>query len=1407
MNYRLIVLVWALSPFLLLSADNSSAESYLDPSLIQVSGDPAIGTGKFYGYRVASEGPGDAAFQKCLATAQASGKPLAVIWGNQGCRHCSSFTESLNASAELLSGWMKGKDALFSFFKDNSGDNAPIPGHQPAACYDAYAFTVECGVPVGLVPWPFYAFYQLKPDGTAAREAGSLAGLTAAGFMEKFDRFLEETSVEVPVPGDFAFMCGASSGSRLEAMPSTPGVWVPIARTNNCSVAVTNTLTATFQTGETVVSNVVWEASGASRQTQEVFVPTAAGWTGGGAAMLLLRDEKGILNASNSITFVAESAPSHHFPLWIGERTETTLGFGEWTFDLDTATNKVRLAAAEGVDAYTLVVVGGGLWCPDCISCERDITEDPKFTAWAQRRNIALVVSDQPQNGTTMSSMMTHDVGWLGNSGSYYLSRKGLTAAEGMEQFAAMTNRSYRLWKVEPSAVRVGNPTFILFRPTGTIAGRLVGDKNMYRPNVGQGSSSSDPFGFEENILRLEELIENSADTSEERNDRAWTTPLSYTFGETNTCRLCVCDMADVYRLVGFPADTPVRFAFSWPDGAKDEPLCRVFRVVDASSGATEELPRISEVEDVWKFTRQQIESGLYLEFSAFAGIASGKTLESRWTEYGGGTGMTVAFHAESVPPDPGLVGFCDGDFVVEESDGAFEVRVARVRGASGGVVVRVERDDDATSADPARYEWHPDDIAAHTLVWNESETGVQSVRVPIVDDTAWDGDQTISFSLAVFLSDGVGLSSTNLNVRLIENDTRDAGRVAIAGTDPAETAPMVVDAKPGETVMLTISRLGGSWGEAGTALSVSDDSATLSAYHLEWSNKNENVPGRSGEQTVALQLPESTGDCAVYCVALSPDEGTRADPACSTLYVRVRDAASLEYAQAGSSLSLKRSTSFSCEFTLESLPVSEVLSASVVFDSGFLPPGLEVVIDKGTGQVRISGIPCRTGYFKAAFHVEFITASGVVSSMPVVVGADVAEARESNPQLGVSHVFYDLPVVGASTGRLAGLLDVAIPVSGRVSARYRRIDGRRFSFAAKAWDDVQDADEGGVASVESARADCGFFLAFGKDGVPVARISDPSQNGDELVTVAPERGVWSAINPATDWQGQYTVEMPSDDNSLPDTPPPLCTGPAALSCRMTSAASCREGRMTVAGVLPNGRTFSAATHLLRESPEISVLPVMNGSSADRFGAILQVASGGLEQRDATRQMIRRHADYTSFWTHVEHGVPALSYSVDFDAFGSWYDPDDDWQARWRSDYFVDWEDPTYIVRTMRFLAGSAEGAATPLCAIGDVVRIADEANNPIGLSFEFNSCSGMMSGTMSTGNGPTPRTVRYRGVFLPGWAEGCDCGSSVSYDDVVVRPFASAPCWWDEPISYTDDDGRPRIRSVRRGCAVAIDK
>ena len=101
------------------------------------------------------------------------------------------------------------------------------------------------------------------------------------------------------------------------------------------------------------------------------------------------------------------------------------------------------------------------------------------------------------------------------------------------------------------------------------------------------------------------------------------------------------------------------------------------------------------------------------------------------------------------------------------------------------------------------------------------------------------------------------------------------------------------------------------------------------------------------------------------------------------------------------------------------------------------------------------------------------------------------------------------------------------------------------------------------------------------------------------------------------------------------------------------SAGAASSGRMSFAGVLPNGHGFSGSTILVR-GDSWSSLPIFFASSSETFGGVFSIESGG----SSKITVVAGDVDVSAAWMHRERSAPELDTLQYYGAYGSWLDPD-----------------------------------------------------------------------------------------------------------------------------------------------------
>ena len=521
-------------------------------------------------------------FSKCKAYAEANGVPMFMIWSSVSCSHCNAFDQLF--VTEAFKTWSEankvGKVVLCFSDDELSGEGVD------SASYN-WSGGTGGGWAEGQFPWqgylinyPFVAFYwpanridyhlsggDLAPEWYSDEERLSLI---YAAFEKWFAGY--------EPGGDFnkyggVFAVGTDEGSRLEAQPGfTTAIEVPLMRTNSVEAVGTNWLAYVYNNVTGNFQVVSW-AVGAERAYPSLTLPV--GFRNGDTIGLVLttEDRETVCDESSIACVTVGNSPAN--PHWIGEkRTVNDLPFGEWTMDYALATNKVAqhnrtvpgLLSAIPKRAYTLLLLEGSLWCPDCQSTDRNFldytdasTGKKPFVEWARSNNVALVACDIPNlrkdttagdhpYGDNSPALLKYDafigLGQTLRSGAGYLSRHMVSNEVAATTLAGCIRKAGELrrpdWAANPYRPLV--PSIFLLNEDGSVAARL------------SDFGISGPAEYKACFLdRLNEMIANVGDPCEEDNSLWSTLPTNAVVSARGTVAnaLCATDLTDIWRIDG----------------------------------------------------------------------------------------------------------------------------------------------------------------------------------------------------------------------------------------------------------------------------------------------------------------------------------------------------------------------------------------------------------------------------------------------------------------------------------------------------------------------------------------------------------------------------------------------------------------------------------------------------------------------------------------------------------------------------------------------------------------------------------------------------------------------------------------------------------------------------------------
>ena len=1331
-------------------------------------------------------------FTNSLAFAEAHSVPIVVVWGHLKCENCNYFKNKVKDST-ALSNWLASHPAVMCFKDEIGWDIKKYPTLEkwkatwPADYRAAFDWLdTFSGRKEG--SWPKIGVYWPRSDGgknvaTVFNWAGKGS---AASFVTKLDGLIGEYKT------DYRFVAGTTPCNRLEVLGSSAFVDVPLAR--NVSGVAETILVATFPSGEARTNVVAW-AEETYEQLVRVEIPS--GILGTGSTVELRHGSAdGTVPTVGSAIFVIDAEPenSPKNPRWIGERTLETLGAGEWTMDYELVRAR---AAAKGSPA--LVLVGGSLWCPDCVKTDHYFVDTPTFREWLKTNDVSCAAIDVPNVAKVgmNTSLLSYEPFSTSDryvdattpkqermqSGAGYLSRHAIPQeGNGGTNATAVVARNLDLINKdtehdglcrpenvdgsnpETGPFKTGIPCLIVLRPDGTVAGRLYQFNNV---------SPGDTKSLAAYINRMNELVDLCGDSREEDNADWRTTEDGLGFADEVTAGISAMDLADWYLL-------PPAEHFAQGDVKIVSAAVPAGTVMGTEQNVSLVLYRVGpDGTNAVKTVKGNVFAGVTLPvavkadeakwYVAVKAIDTSKTFAI--------TRQDLSTTAYTLSADIGYresaAAFEKAAMTVnEKTAGTLQINVLREGGGAGALQAKVVLDEEATTALPATYEWEDQD-----LEWIDGDMSSKPVTLTVLNDAGWDGNRTVALKIAEVSGEFAkeeASGPTNLVVTVTEDDKKSVGKLVISETDPPMAKSMTVIVRENSILDIGVSRVNGA-SQAVTTEVVTAKGA-LSSNLLVWAHND-----RAALKHVELEIPPlaDLGNSTSFKVSLKPCAGIKADSAKKTLTVKVVAGDAPGFAESERYYPLRRYVAFSDE-----IGVCEWQGGRLVLKktSGSLPSGVKAKLVREGTEVKLvlSGTPTQAKNCSAVYQVseerpkadptKVGTTAGTTVKLVfsvsdiTVVGKD---GQAANPFVAKSHTYSNVPVVDA--GALAGRLTVTVPKSGKVSAKYLCRSGT-VSFSSSSWASCDAATGELLAVLKPKKVGFALTVKVSAEGVLAYEIGDEGGLTGPVTgtaTVAP----WNKTTKlAKAWRGYYTVDCPAT-NLIAGVEGRVPSGDAWFTLKMTASSAVCSGKMTYAGRLPNGVSFSGSG-ILVDGGETVALPVGMRTSADYFTALVEIeadAAAAYEAADEHRCILAVEG-VEPRWNHFEAQSADDCCDVGYGLYGAYYDAG---------------EDIEYCARKkfpgvqLMFSAGDAI-AEIPFNVTASKPYIdkysAAYVGNPNALTLTFNKSTGVVHGTFKfvPPGGTSKVSATYYGILLPGWG-----GCGTCRPDEVFRPLFAGSYWY----------------------------
>ncbi|MBO7655266.1 MAG: hypothetical protein J6U40_10125 [Kiritimatiellae bacterium] len=591
-----------------------------------------------------------------------------------------------------------------------------------------------------------------------------------------------------------------------------------------------------------------------------------------------------------------------------------------------------------------------------------------------------------------------------------------------------------------------------------------------------------------------------------------------------------------------------------------------------------------------------------------------------------------------------------------------------------------------------------------------------------------------------------------------------------------AEAEGMVLEVDGGDT--FSVVRSGGSSGEVSIKVSMTEPSDRVKNWSdvtLTWAD------GEDGEKTFDLAVVSNDtyeGDTVVaFALSVPSGDVSVGTPASMLVTIYDRDEPTTSPTAFGESFIKGFMVS-------QSYPVYNVRNAKRVTikrAEGVLPSGLTMKYDAATQAIILSGVPKSVGEYTVTYNITESREDGKhTTTDPIQWDIEVKDPTNINPYIATGWT-RTVPV-SDDAGHLAGLLTVTATKSNKVTAKFQGTESKTYSFSG-GWNGL---DEEGVITAEIVtKSGAKLTFALGADGACEATLEGVPNYFDGLSASCTLAATDEDFSP---FKGYYTVQLP-----MAETENALANGSGYLTLTFTSASAVKSGRVSYAGLLPNGQSISG-TSMFTIRNGFALLPIFRRTTYDVIGLQLTVAPEAASLHTEDNRLIVADEGSVPYWLYRNTSAE-LESLVPLGVYGGYYAHDESISDSCSATYGAGVE--VALIAQSELNGNSRYGTIvsdTAVAIIASDSRIA-LAERLRATSLTFNKRTGIFSGVITLQTEIGTLRANYKGVMLPRWY---DCDACNPSSDVAIScPFGAG-------VIYLTD--RINGKSVKRGLPIVID-
>lgn len=457
----------------------------------------------------------------------------------------------------------------------------------------------------------------------------------------------------------------------------------------------------------------------------------------------------------------------------------------------------------------------------------------------------------------------------------------------------------------------------------------------------------------------------------------------------------------------------------------------------------------------------------------------------------------------------------------------------------------------------------------------------------------------------------------------------------------------------------------------------------------------------------------------------------------------------------------------------------------------GRLPGGLKFKYDKQTQQLRLYGKPSKSGKSSLSVALNERRTDGIAKGIPSSFDISVIDPTDLKPgdkgynsllAAGKS-VDTSVPLYTEYDDRtvLAGVVEVSITKSGRVSAKYQGAGNYKQSFSGG----ISGLSDDGIVSIVLLKNSAEMAITIDNDGEITIVVSGVKNKFGSNVEYIGEQKVGVASNFAS-YAGYYTVTLPIDESVLDEGNEVLSTGTGYLTIEADNNSFKKTGKVRIKYYLANGKTGTISDSYIvpdaytdQNNVQWAHLPVLKSdASGNTIGIMLRIRENGADTYKTDPQVVLEAENTTGYWLYEDNLTPLQVY-------GGYFSPDMDFFTCCTNTYETAKFDftPSY-----EWLSKSDNGEINSLPEATLTVRNDNQFKvEPINSELKLkitktNFKKGLVTGTFPIlfENGKEVKAT-FKGVFLPLWN---DCGCGDDGPSIIPRPFISGAAIFSDKVN-----------------------